>query len=101
MVDLVKAKEYLRVDDDSENILIESLIEFSKEEIENSTGVKFNSSGNSKTYELAQLIIITDRYENRGSQDLEFKPNNILSGLYTKLKYCYGEGNEVLSEQVK
>lgn len=87
MVDLTKAKEYLRIDEDYEDTLIEMLIDFSKEEIENSTGVTFDSGGNTKTYELAQLIIITDRYENRGSQDLEFKPNNMLSSLYTKLKY--------------
>lgn len=87
MVDLTKAKEYLRIDEDYEDTLIEMLIDFSKEEIENSTGVTFASGGDTKTYELAQLIIITDRYENRGSQDLEFKPNNMLSSLYTKLKY--------------
>ena len=87
MVDLTRAKEYLRIDEDYEDSLIEMLIEFSKEEIENSTGVTFDSGGSTKTYELAQLIIITDRYENRGSQDLEFKPNNMLSSLYTKLKY--------------
>lgn len=91
MVDLTKAKEYLRIDEDYEDTLIEMLIDFSKEEIKNSTGVTFNSGGNTKTYELAQLIIITDRYENRGSQDLEFKPNNMLSSLYTKLKY--GDSN--------
>ena len=87
MVDLAKAKEYLRIDEEDEDSLIEMLIEFSKEEIENSTGATFDSGGESKTYEMAQLIIITDRYENRGSQDLEFKPNNMLSCLYTKLKY--------------
>lgn len=87
MVDLTKAKEYLRIDEDYEDDLIEMLIEFSKEEIQNSTGVTFDSGGSTKTYELAQLIIIADRYENRGSQDLEFKPNNMLSSLYTKLKY--------------
>lgn len=87
MIDKAKAKEYLRIDEDYEDSLIEMLIDFSKEEIKNSTGVTFDSGGNTKTYELAQLIIITDRYENRGSQDLEFKPNNMLSSLYTKLKY--------------
>lgn len=87
MVDLTRAKEYLRIDEEYEDSLIEMLIEFSKEEIKNSTGVTFDSGGDTRTYELAQLIIITDRYENRGSQDLEFKPNNMLSSLYTKLKY--------------
>ena len=87
MIDKAKAKEYLRIDEDYEDTLIEMLIDFSKEEIKNSTGVTFDSGGDTKTYELAQLIIITDRYENRSSQDLEFKPNNMLSSLYTKLKY--------------
>ncbi|MGL5583548.1 MAG: head-tail connector protein [Cetobacterium sp.] len=87
MVDKARAKEYLRIDEEDEDNFIEMCIEFSKEEIENSTGVTFDSGGESKIYEMAQLIIITDRYENRGSQDLEFKPNNMLSCLYTKLKY--------------
>lgn len=84
---LEKIKAYLRIDDDTEDDLLIMLEEFSREEIENSTGVPFNPEGNSKTYELAQLIIITDRYENRGSEDMKFTPNNILSCLYTKLKY--------------
>lgn len=87
MIDLAKAKEYLRIDEEDEDSLIEMLIEFSKEEIENATGVNFDSGGSSRTYELAQLIIITDRYENRSSSDQEFKANNILSSLYTKLRY--------------
>lgn len=87
MLDLEDIKLYLRVDGNEEDKLIETLEKFSREEIEASTGVKYNETGNSETYKLAQLIIIADRYENRGSSDLEFKPNNILSCLYTKLKY--------------
>lgn len=87
MLDLDIVKLYLRVDGNEEDNLLSDLINFSKEEIENSTGVKFNPNGNSSTYRLAQMMIVTDRYENRGSQDLEYKVNNSLSGLYTKLKY--------------
>lgn len=87
MVTLEKVKEYLRVDGEEEETLIKFLIEYSKEEIENSTGVTCDSCSKPKTYELAQLIIINDRFENRGSEDLEFKPNNALSSLYIKLKY--------------
>lgn len=92
-VSLDTAKQYLRIDTDEEDQFIEMLIEFSKEEIEQSTGVKFSPSGTTKSYELAQLIIITDRYENRGSQDLEFKVNDTLSSIYTKLKYMEVEKN--------
>lgn len=79
-------KEYLRVDSSEDDTLIEMLQEYAKEEIEDSTGVKFNSKGNSNTYNMAMLIIIADRYENRGSSDNEFKVNNILSSIYTRLK---------------
>ena len=80
-------KMYLRIDDNTEDSLLTLLEEFSREEIENSTGVPYNPEGNTETYKLAQLIIIADRYENRGSEDMKFTPNNILSCLYTKLKY--------------
>lgn len=96
---LEEIKMYLRIDDDTEDELLRNLELYSREEIENSTGVLFNQEGNSETYKMAQLIIITDRYENRGSEDLEFKANNILSCLFTKLKYqVQEEKNESLSK---
>lgn len=82
---LLEAKTYLRVDGDEEDELIKLLINFSKEEIKNSTGD--DGVNPSPIYKIAQLIIIADRYENRGSEDMKFTPNNILSCLYTKLKY--------------
>ena len=87
MIDLEKAKRYCRIDEDESDNLIEFFIEFSKEEIEKSTGVTSDTGGHTKIYEMAQLIIVADNYENRGSQDYEFKPNNSLSQLYIKLKY--------------
>ena len=86
-LELEDIKMYLRIDDNTEDSLLIMLEKFSREEIKNSTGVPYNSEGNSETYKLAQLVIIADRYENRGSEDMKFTPNNILSCLYTKLKY--------------
>ena len=83
---LEEIKEYLRVDSDEDDTLINLFMEYAKEEIEDSTGVKFNKEGNSETYNMAMLIIIADRYENRASTDTEFKVNNILSSIYTRLK---------------
>lgn len=91
MLTLDRIKLYLRVDGDEEIAFLEQLKLFSREEIENSTGVKYNKDNLTETYKLAQLIIIADRYENRGSEDQEFRPNNILSCLYTKLKYIAAE----------
>lgn len=87
-ITLDEMKLYLRVDDTDEDSLIGNLIEFAKEEIKNSTGFDFESSDGSfgKTYNLAIMVIVTDRYENRSSSDQEFIPNNILSSIYTKLK---------------
>lgn len=85
-MELNEIKMYLRVDGDDEDTLIKSLIEFSKEEIENSTGATFEKYGEKETYKMAQRVIVTDRYENRSSGDVEFKVNNIYSCLCTKLK---------------
>ncbi len=84
-INLENVKKYLRVESDDEDTFIEFLIEFSKEEIKNSTGD--DGTNPSRTYETAQLLIISDRYENRGIEDREFKPNNALQCLFTKLKY--------------
>lgn len=78
-------KKYMRVDTDEEDAFINELIEYSKEEIKNSTGD--DGSNSSYTYRMAQLLIITDRFENRSSEDKDFKANNALSCLFTKLKF--------------
>ncbi|UUV17369.1 head-tail connector protein [Fusobacteria bacterium ZRK30] len=91
MLTLDEIKLYLRVDDSEEDKLITQLELFSREEIKNSTGVEYVEENPTETYKLAQLIIIADRYENRASEDQEFKPNNILSCLYSKLKYSVVE----------
>lgn len=86
MLTLDEIKLYLRVDGDDENLLITSLIGFSEEEIENSTGATFEKYGGKETYKMAQRVIVADRYENRSSGDIEFQVNNIYSCLCTKLK---------------
>lgn len=88
MLNLDVIKLYLRLDGDEEDIFLEQLKIYSREEIENSTGVRYNSASISEIYKMAQLIIIADRYENRSSGDMDFKTNNILSCLYAKLKYA-------------
>ena len=86
MLTLEETKIYLRVDENDEDSLITSLLEFSKEEIMNSTGASYEEYGGTETYKMAQRVIVTDRYENRASSDGEFKVNNIYSSLCTKLK---------------
>ncbi len=86
ILDFEGVKLYLRLDGSDEDELVKSLIEYSKEEIEDSTGADFETYGTTETYKLLQKIIVTDRYENRGSTDAEFKVNNIYSSICTRLK---------------
>ncbi len=96
-VNLEYVKKYMRIDTDEEDDFINDLIEYSKEEIKNSTGD--DGSNPSYTYRMAQLLIITERFENRSSEDKEFKANNALSCLYAKLKFR-SDANGNTSEQV-
>jgi uncharacterized phage protein (predicted DNA packaging) len=83
---LEEIKLYLRVDETEEDNLITSLELFSREEIEESTGASYEMYKTIELYKIAQLIIITDRYENRASQDSELKSNTALNSIYQKLK---------------
>jgi uncharacterized phage protein (predicted DNA packaging) len=83
---LEEIKLYLRVDETEEDNLITSLELFSREEIEESTGASYEMYKTIELYKIAQLIIITDRYENRASQDSVLKSNTALNSIYQKLK---------------
>lgn len=83
-LDMVKV--YLRVDESDEDQLINQLIEFSKEDIFESTGATFEEFGETKLYQMLQKVIIVDRYENRSSSDVEYQKGNIYSSLCTKLR---------------
>lgn len=77
-------KSYLRIDGEDEDELIEFLIEESKEEIKASTGD--DGTTPSHLYKMAQLLIIVDRFENRGAEKEEIKPNNALNAILLKLR---------------
>ena len=62
-MDLETVKGYIRVDFDDDNILIQTLIDAAIENVEASTGVKFNI--NSALYRLVILKIIAVNYNNR------------------------------------
>lgn len=83
---LEDVKEYVRVDSDDDDTLITLIMEYAKEEIFDSTGVEYQAEGNSNTYNMAMLIICADRYDNRSSSDVEFKPNNILNSIYSRMR---------------
>ena len=79
-LELEEVKKYLRVDTDDEDDTIQHLIEFSREEIENSTGD--DGKNPSKSYKL----IIADRFETRTSEEKEQRTNTVLDKLLLKIK---------------
>lgn len=83
-----EAKDFLRIDDDSEDSLIESLVAGAELYLTNATGKTFDS-----TNPLAKLytrVIITEWYENRGlmqSKDVSEKVRFTLQSIMFQLQY--------------
>jgi uncharacterized phage protein (predicted DNA packaging) len=86
-----KMKRYLRLEADyhEEDEDISDLLQFSKEYIKNVTG---KNELDNEVYRLTQKIIVSDRYENRGSSDMSNKTQNFLSDLLQQIQNCYGSG---------
>ena len=83
-VTLEEAKKYLRVDGDDEDETINFLINFSKDDIKNSTGD--DGSNPLETYKMAQLLIIANRFETRTTEEKDIKDNKVLDALMLKIK---------------
>lgn len=83
-----EAKEFLRIDDDSEDSLIESLISGAELYLFNATGKSFDN-----TNPLAKLycrVLITDWFENRGlmaDNKTSDKVRFTLSSIMLQLQY--------------
>lgn len=86
---LDEAKEYLKVEHNDEDTLIQGLIISAENYIKNATGIKFDN-----TNELAKLavrLLIVNWYENREiNTDKANKLAFSLDVILTQLKYCYG-----------
>lgn len=90
MLTLEEVKLYLRISDNGEDVLLQSLVKAAENYLYNATGNTFDS-----TNELAKLfclVLISDWYENReytgkASEKVRFTLESILA----QLKYCYTE----------
>ncbi|WP_019278384.1 head-tail connector protein [Clostridium botulinum] len=89
-IKLNEIKEYLKIDEDYEDSLLNELIEASEVYIESMVGELYKS--NNKLIKLAYLLqkrIIADMYENRSTtvgQDL--KQDRITTSILEKLSNC-------------
>lgn len=86
-LDLQDVKEWLRVDHDEDDSIIESIIKSSIQYLENATGKNFDESN-----ELAKqfcLFLISDWYENRQymGEKVGEKVRFIIQSILAQLKY--------------
>lgn len=94
MVELSEMKDWLRIYEDDEDLLINTLIESSVSIIQIATGISKEYITECKNYrikdlyKMVQIILITDLYNER---DVE---NRALTALYIQLETAYiGEKN--------
>lgn len=95
LITLKEAKEYLRLDSDEEDTLIESLINAAEVYLKNATGKSLDS-----TNELARLfclVLVVDWYENRsyiaGKVGDSARP--VIESILAQLNYSYEGGEEI------
>lgn len=84
MVDLDKAKQYLRVDFNLDDVEIEMLIQSSYAYLEGATGVDYSMQNNKKA-DLFILALVSECYNDRGLTD---KEKTVAAGA-NKMKYIY------------
>lgn len=88
IVNLEETKQYLRIDDNESDVLLNSLINAAEEYLKNATGQEFDNTNN-----LARLfcwVLVADWYENReytGKTSDKTRP--IIESMMAQLKYCY------------
>lgn len=91
---LEEAKEYLKIEHDEEDTLVQSLIIAAENYIKNATGIEFDD-----TNELAKLaikLLVVNWYENREiNTDKANKLAFSLDVILTQLKYCYESSDSI------
>ena len=81
-IDLNELKEFLNVYDDSDDILIKSLVNAGKQYIKDYTGLTEEEMIEKKdSLKIALFLIVSEMYENRGQQSLQNKRNTMLTSI--------------------
>lgn len=95
-MDLVLLKKFMRIDGDTEDDLVQKIMDSAKEYISNATGFDFTTTSNLADMALATLC--TKWYENPemiGKEGSEIAFG--LSSMFTQLRYCYQQGGVTTS----
>lgn len=87
MINLERAKEYLRIDYEDEDVYIQSLIEISEIYIESMVGVNYKTDEKALNLaDLLQLKLISDMYEQRSTEvQNNTKQDRIVTSILDKL----------------
>lgn len=93
MINLERAKEYLRIDYEDEDIYIQSLIEISEIYIESMVGVNYKTDEKALNLaNLLQLKLISDMYEQRSTEvQNNTKQDRIVTSILDKLSIIDNE----------
>lgn len=93
MINLERAKEYLRIDYEDEDLYIQSLIEISEIYIESMVGVNYKIDEKALNLaNLLQLKLISDMYEQRSTEvQNNTKQDRIVTSILDKLSIIDNE----------
>ncbi|AOY76679.1 head-tail connector protein [Clostridium formicaceticum] len=99
ILDLQQTKNWLRVDGDEEDTVIETLIAAAELYLKNMTGIEFDSTN--KLAKLLCMTLVSDWYENRALVTVAVGPKTsekmrrTIESMLLQLQYCYPrEGEE-------
>ena len=86
-IDLDELKEFLNIFDNSDDILIKSLVNAGKQYIKDYTGLTEEEMLEKKeSLKIALFLIVSDLYDNRGQESLQNKRNTMLTSILDM--YC-------------
>lgn len=85
--DIQELKEFLNIFHDDDDKLINSFVNFANNYIKDYTGLTFEQIEEKKeSLKVALFLIVSDLYDNRGQQNLQYKRNMMLSSILDM--YC-------------
>ena len=85
--DIQELKEFLNIFHDDDDTLLKSFVNFANNYIKDYTGLTLDQIREKReSFKIALFLIVSDLYDNRGQQNLQYKRNLILSSILDM--YC-------------
>lgn len=85
--DIQELKEFLNIFHDDDDTLLKSFVNFANNYIKDYTGLTSEQIQEKReSFKIALFLIVSDLYDNRGQQNLQYKRNLMLSSILDM--YC-------------